>query len=331
MTEEILPIAGAQVGIPALGLSVVTDEAGGYALNFLPPGRHAVSVVALGYNSLSKSIEVQAAVVTENQDFVLTALPSLAPFYNIGTFNLKVGGAIVKVGLQCMYGSQYGIYVPPGTPGITNANVKTCQGTNSCAPAITECVGPTEVHYGHCGQDDDNHAKYGCDFTNEWQTIIGEVMWTPTSATTGRGWSWEVMAPNVTRAGSSGNMDAGSADQKDLHNWWQMTSQAPIITRIDRETALLGSPSGTPGNHPMVEEDLCGSHPTSNAIPAGCDWVWRLFPGWCTVNGATGQPYGCEKDGPDFVLDLLGTPVTVYFTYFQREAAPEGWTAMPDQ
>ena len=332
MTDEILPVVGAQVGIASLNVMVLTDETGHFALNFVPPGRHEVSVIALGFQSTGRSVEVTAGLVTEATDFVLVQLPSLGPYYTLQVFDLKVGGELVKVGMECMYGSQYGIYVPPGTPGISNANVKTCQGGNFCLTPGNTCRGPTEVHYGHCGMDDD-WTEYGCDFTNEWQTIIGEVQWTPTSAITGRGWSWEILAPNTTRAGATSNPpnpDSGSVDQKDLHDWWKMTSEAPIQTRIDRATALEGSPSGTPGNHPMVEEDLCGGF-EEVIRPGGCDWAWRLFPGWCTINGATGQPYGCEKPGPDFVVDADGTPVQVYFTYFIRAEAPPDWSALPDQ
>jgi hypothetical protein len=317
-TEEILPIVGAQVGIVGTTIMATTDEAGQFTLNYVPPGKAAVSVIALGYKSDGRSVEVVAGQVTPAVDFILVQLPSTAPYHVSNIYTVTIPGVLVKAGLECTYGSQYGIYVPPGLP-VGNGNVKTCQGG----------LGSNEVHYGHCGAEGDQPA-IACDFTNDWQSIFGELSWTPTSAASGRGWSWEVMAPNTTRA-TSGNMDSGSADQKDLHDWWQMSSVSPMITRVDRSTALDGSPSGTPGNHPMREEDLCGHAPGSLAVDDQyCDWVTRLFAGWCTIGGVTGGVAGCEDPGPDFIIDPIGSPVNVYVTVFLREEAPAGWTALPD-
>ncbi|HEX9815629.1 MAG TPA: carboxypeptidase-like regulatory domain-containing protein [Candidatus Thermoplasmatota archaeon] len=321
-TEEIIPIVGAQVGIAGTTILATTDEAGRFTLNFVPAGKALVSVIALGFKSDGRAVEVVAGEVVPSVDFILIQLPSTGPYHVSNIYTVTIPGVLVKAGMECMYGSQYGIYVPPGTPGISNSNVKTCQGG----------LGSNEVHYGHCGADGDQ-PEIACDFTNEWQSIFGELQWTPTSAASGRGWSWEVLAPNTTRnpAGSD-NMDAGSADQKDLHDWWQMSSVSPMITRIDRATALEGSPSGTPGNHPMTEEDLCGHAEGSNAVDDRyCDWVTRLFAGWCTVGGISGGVAGCEDPGPDFIIDPIGSPVSVYFTVFLRQEAPPGWTALPDQ
>ncbi len=318
-TDEILPIVGAQVGIAGTPIVATTDEVGRFTLNFVPAGKAVVSVIALGFKSDSRAVEVVAGEVVPSVDFILIQLPSTGPYHVSNIYTETIPGVLVKVGMECMYGSQYGISVPPGLP-VNNANVKTCQGG----------LGSDEKHYGHCGANGDQ-PEIACDFTNDWQSIFGELQWTPTSAASGRGWSWEVMAPNSTRQGSEGNMDTGSADQKDLHDWWQMSSVSPMITRVDRSTALAGSPSGTPGNHPMVEEDLCGHAPGGNGVDGYCDWVTRLFAGWCTIGGISGGVAGCEDPGPDFIVDPNGSPVTVYFTVFLRQEAPAGWTALPDQ
>ena len=320
LTDEILPIIGAQVGILGTTLVATVDETGRYTLNFVPPGRQTVSVIALGFLSGSKTVEVTAGAVLEKIDFVLTQLPSEGPYSFTEIKNLIVGGTMLKATPSCMYASQYGI---PAPPGVSPSSMKTCVGTLNCES------GPCEMHYGHCGDEGETNygenSDYSCMFTNEWQTIVGEVMWTPPSGVNGRGWSWEVLAPNVTRL--SGHI--GSVDQSDLHDWWKLSSRAPIQTRIDRATALEGSPSGTAGNHPMVEEDLCGGHPDSDAT--SCDWAWRLFPGWCTINGLSGGLAGCEQTGPDFALDQNGVPATVYFSVFIEEPAEAGFTAVPDQ
>lgn len=61
-----------------------------------------------------------------------------------------------------------------------------------------------------------------------------------------------------------------------------------------------------------------------------CDWVTRLFAGWCTIGGLSGGAAGCEDPGPDFIVDPAGSPVTIYFTYFMREEAPADFSGIPD-
>lgn len=312
--EEIHPLANAQIGIVGSTLSTLTDDSGGYTLNYVPVGRVQVAALALGYEAAVRPVEVAAGELSR-VDFILVQLAPTGPYSISEIYKLVVGGTMIKATPDCMYASQYGL-------PVSSSSAKTCQGTLSCQS------GPCEVGYGHCDEGG-NYGKYGCSLTNEWKTIVGEVSWQPQTSVNGRGWSWEILAPNVTRGNAVGG-HSGGVDQSDLHDWWVLSSSNPIQTRIDRATALEGSPSGTAGNHPMVEEDLCGGAEANGIAPGGCDWHWRIFPGWCTINALTGGLAGCEKTGPDFALDQAGVPVTIYFSYSIREELPLGFTAVPD-
>jgi hypothetical protein len=310
-TDELAPIAGAQVGVLGTTLVAVTDAAGRFALNFVPPGKASVSVIALGFFATTRSVEVLAGTVTEDLTFILAPLPSTDPYHTIGIFPLKIGGAMVKPTPDCMFVT---------LPGQSAATTKTCNGANSCV--VPDCSsGNPEQRYGYCGEGGAYDGN-GCDLTPEWQTIIGELSWTPASGVTGRGWIFEVLAPNVTRSGGA----SGSVNQADFHDWYAISSKSPIVHRIDDATFAEGSPSGS--QHPIVyPDDRCGG--VGVEYPK-CGWAWRVFPGWCTIGGVTGGLAGCENFGPDFAVDQLGNSVTVYFSYFIREAAPPGWTALPD-
>jgi hypothetical protein len=293
--EELSPIPNAQVGILSPVLSTTTDAEGRFVLNFVPAGEQRVFANALDFEPQAVRVNVVAGQVSEDVRFALSRLPTLGPYHQTDIFKLVVGGYMVKATPDCMY----------PVPG--QATYKTCVGGSLCN------TGPCEVHYGHC-KEGGSYSKYGCDLTPEWQTIIGEVMWKPQSGVTGRGWIFEVLAPNVTRA----DPDGGSVDQSDKHDFFQISSKAPIRTWVD-DAALAAR--GLPAT------DRCGG---KSVDYPHCDWVWRLFPGWCTIGGLTGELAGCSKTGPDFAVDYNGNPVEVYFSYFVREPAPSGWTGLPD-
>ncbi len=54
------PIAGAQVSIPELGIGMVANNVGRYLLQNVPAGTHTVSVVYIGYSSLTAEVTVSA-------------------------------------------------------------------------------------------------------------------------------------------------------------------------------------------------------------------------------------------------------------------------------
>ena len=295
---DLAPIVGAQVGIPALGLATTTDEAGQFALGFIPTGTHTVFVVAPGFESTSRNVEVRAGEATSGVSFGLIHLATPGP-YHVNEIHKRVfGGVELKATPDCMYLG--------GTGG--SASLKTCQGwSTQCDPGLCE------IHYGHCNEAGSDFANYGCDFTPDWKTIVAEVDWIQTSSLTGGGFSLEVLAPNITRS----NGDSGSVDQSDPHDFWKISSKPPIQWTID-DAALAA--------RTLPPEDRCGG---IDVEYPNCDWVWRIFATWCSVHGLTGGAAGCDKFGPDFGL-MQDQAVTVYWSYFIGEPAPDAFSAIPD-
>lgn len=62
--DEVLPIAGAEVAIAKPAQSTKTDAAGEYTFNQLAPGAYTLVVQALGFESMSRSVNVAAGAVT---------------------------------------------------------------------------------------------------------------------------------------------------------------------------------------------------------------------------------------------------------------------------
>lgn len=95
LDESQLPIPMAIVGILELGLQAATDEGGAYRFTNLAPGAYVVSAAALGYNSASKRITLEANAEF-NQVFTLTIIPIDVPYHEIngpydGFFTCKLG------------------------------------------------------------------------------------------------------------------------------------------------------------------------------------------------------------------------------------------------
>lgn len=58
-----LPVEGAIVGLPGLGLNAVTDEMGYYRIDDVPAGAYAVRVLRLGYERFEAHVPVSGAKV----------------------------------------------------------------------------------------------------------------------------------------------------------------------------------------------------------------------------------------------------------------------------
>jgi hypothetical protein len=313
LTDELVPIANAQVGVAALGLVTISDASGAFTLAGLPAGRHVLSAIALGYTSASVSSEVALGQFTDGVQFVLTALAVSGPHHTTEIYVNVMEGEMLKATPTCMY------------PMPGQSTVKTCVGAGGCTDnAPTGC--DSEVGYGHCG-DDSADGDHACDFTPEWETIIGEVAWIPTSSATGRGFIWEILTPNVTRG--DGINHGGSVDQSDPHDFMHLDSVSPIRTIIDRDV-LAGTkePWEGAGTRVIPEGDWCGGI-AGDFVDGRCDYHWRLFPGWCTVHGLSGGAAGCGQTGPDLGI-MTDQKVEIYFTYFMMEPAPADWSALPD-
>jgi hypothetical protein len=64
------PLAGAQVAVEGTTIGVVSNESGRYLLNNVPVGDHDITVVLLGYASVTQAVTVEAGG-TAVRDFVL--------------------------------------------------------------------------------------------------------------------------------------------------------------------------------------------------------------------------------------------------------------------
>lgn len=143
--------------------------------------------------------------------------------------------------------------------------------------------------------------------TNEWKTILSEVAWQPQSGVSGRGWNHDVNAPNVTRG------SGGAINQADPRTFQEDSAVSPIIIRIDNPTTMV--------ERGIAEEDW---YADPGCSANNCDWFWRMFPGACDLGSCYDGPY------PDYGVMQDGV-ADVYFTYFIREAAPEGYTSLPQE
>jgi carboxypeptidase family protein len=73
LSDEQLPLAGASVGIPDLGITAQTDTGGHYSLSNVAPGPRTLHAALLGYGSEAIQVEVVAGEVKTGADFSLAA------------------------------------------------------------------------------------------------------------------------------------------------------------------------------------------------------------------------------------------------------------------
>lgn len=73
VSEETVPIVGAQVALQGTQFVTATDAVGAFVFRDVPPGQYALLVGALGYESAGRAIDVQAAQIT-TVSFVLRAI-----------------------------------------------------------------------------------------------------------------------------------------------------------------------------------------------------------------------------------------------------------------
>ncbi|MBI2077796.1 MAG: carboxypeptidase regulatory-like domain-containing protein [Euryarchaeota archaeon] len=279
---EVVPIAGVQVAILRGGempedLVVLTDEGGHFSISRVPPGDHQIVAQRLGYASTGKRITVE-------QGAVLTVPLMLEKLAEVGRFEVRdvrraeVSGVMVKLTPQCMY----------DLGGQGQPLAKTCQGVRTgCAPSGDYC----ERHYTSLLE---KHQENG----NNWTTIVGEVTWAAQTGATGKGFMFDINAPNIPRG------QGGSINQGGPYTFFRMQPKPPIIWKIDE--ALLTQ-------RKIPEADWC------------CDWFYRLFPGYCDLGSLINN---CETT-PDYGV-AQNNVATVYMTFFFVEPAPPTYTALPD-
>ncbi len=285
---ELSPIAGAQVGIlPSETMTeplvAVSDVNGAFTISRVPPGEHTLSTQQLGFQSAAKRVTVSAGEISTVQ-FSLEKLPTDDPFQFVDVRKAAVTGVMVKLTPQCIYGTTA---VPAtGNPDIDQFRTmaKTCTGQRrSCDPA-PNC----EVHFDELLTDSPG-----------WVTQFAEATWAPQSGATGRGFMFDITAPNATRG------YGGSIDQASPYTFFKMQPNPPIIWRIDNPQTLV--------ERGIAEADWC------------CDWFYRVFPGYCDLGGLIGD---CETL-PDYGV-AVDNVLTVYYTVFFREQAPPDYSSLPD-
>lgn len=301
---ELVPIPGAQVGILKSDLIpedivVLTDENGAFTMSHVPPGDHTLTAQALGYQSTASRVSVQAGAVS-NPTVVLEVLPTDEPFHVTVFQKVQLSGVMYKGTPECLYFSGY---VPPETP---NRNLlKTCGGLQTTFPGSPSCT--CQVHT--------NIDKRFASFDANWTTIVAEMSWKPQTGVSGRGFLFDLNAPNITRS------TGGSIDQNDPKTWYKATNKAPIIHRVDKPETLLARkiPEVDWNNY---EPTACTAPTPSKTNNPNCGWFFRVFPAYCDLGTCDNLPdYGVMIDG-------IGE---VYFSYFIRETAAPGWTALPDR
>jgi hypothetical protein len=294
-TEDLAPVPGATIGLLDGSNQTTTDTTGRFVFNRMEPGTYQVGANALGYESQARSVDVQAGAVAPVQ-FILKELPSEAPYMNTIYEPVQFTALMYKATPMC-------IYEPLTT---VNPTLKTCGGVRlGESPVTTNCAA--------CESHTATNEKYA-GFTEKWESIIGEVMWQPQSGATGRGFLFDISAPNVTRGTS------GSINQQSPYTWYVGTDDSPIRIMINKtDLEDRGIPESDWNNYP--EGEGCTAPSTSGA--PNCDWMWRMFAARCDLG------FCDEGAGPDYGIMLEGK-AEVYFTYFIGEPAPSEFTALPD-
>jgi hypothetical protein len=78
ITDEVQPIANAQVALHGKDLQTTTDEAGAFAFSDLEPGEYTILAAALGRFSKQDVVTVAAGEITRT-DIILDKIPIAAP------------------------------------------------------------------------------------------------------------------------------------------------------------------------------------------------------------------------------------------------------------
>lgn len=287
LTVEQLPVAGAEVGLMEnLTFTTTTNSDGRFAINLVPPGFYTVAVSAFGFHPQDARVEVVAGTIGEPVLFTMEALPADGPYHETLIFPVDMDAVMWKLTPSCIYTD-------------VNPLVKTCGGLRLACTPSANC----EVHTSP-------YAK----FTNEWKSLIGEVRWEAQSGVTGRGFNFDLNAPNITRG------SGGSINQAEKHTWVVATDESPIQIRIDNPSTLIEReiPEIDWNNYPAND---CTAPDPDNV--GNCDWFFRLFAAACDLGIC---PSGT---GPDYGI-MYGGIAEIYLTYFIEEPAEPEWTALPE-
>ena len=146
--DEALPIVGADVALLELELSLLTDESGRYAFRETPPGTYTLIASKLGYETIAKKVEILEGTVT-TQMLQLVPMATEEPYHETFPFRGRVA---------CGVG-----------------------GVSPCAVFL---------FFSLVGQPDPSGNAQGINWTYDEDaypdTVIVEVIWTPTATATGQ-------------------------------------------------------------------------------------------------------------------------------------------------
>ncbi len=303
VSDEQIPLGDASVRIAAVGLHVRTTPDGLFFLNDLQPAEYSVVADKDGYMPNAIQVSVTEGQATDLVTIPLTPLRALVAYHRTNQFTAEPTGIAFKATPDCVRLDAHPLAktcgaVTTGCPGgLPAAAAEQCRGL------VPDC--------GYCS----NGTRYDADFTPDWQTIIGEVTWEPSSAATGRGFMFDLNSPNITRGPS------GSINQLSPYTFQAAGTNAPLAVRVDK--AALTDRGIKPedwNNYPSNTACKAPSEGGKNAYP-NCEWFWRVFPTACSL----GNCY--ERFGPDYGASHRNR-LEIYLSYFILEPAPADFTAL---
>jgi hypothetical protein len=150
--DSVTPIANAQIQVATTTLVAVSGPDGSFLLGNVPPGRQTLFVVALGFDSVAKVVEVAAGAVTQ-VSVTMVAIPVRTPFHE--TFGPEKGYFECRLGIPSQTGE-----------------------CGWVSPANSVTGHPTALY-----PNDKSIFKWML-ANNNVSTVIGDMRWTPGSFAT---------------------------------------------------------------------------------------------------------------------------------------------------
>lgn len=183
--DEQQPVAGAEVGIPALELSTVTDLEGAFSFSNLAPGAYNLYVLKLGYQSAVRPVDVTAGDV---QDVSI----QLTPTAITGAYQVL----LTQRGLfGC--GASWAPGMPPEpAPGLASLPLGLGEGLPNRVGGLAGCGSFSNDNMEGTPVRDLDQFRLNWNLEEpmlNWKTGVFEMKWT-TNQLAGRGLSmaWEV-------------------------------------------------------------------------------------------------------------------------------------------
>jgi hypothetical protein len=165
--DSTTPLPGATVAIVNLGLQLQTDDAGSFSFINIPPGKHTLNALKLGYMSTAKVVEVLANEATTGAILTLTPIPVVEPY--VETFGPFAGY------FECHIGSVF---------------ITSCAG-DTINPTLDRIVFPNNKRFMFYTLSADN-----------WETQWGEARWSPAAVGSASGMA---VYPSYSKRYDDGN------------------------------------------------------------------------------------------------------------------------------